>query len=485
MTTLRQYSTGFSTTLGGLWSKANLKALFLLWLPVLLVSAFVGLCCVVLPWWLNAGLAGAVAYACMLWLWPWLGFGVYVFIALVAPDFKIADAATVGTMFILGFKLWTSGRVAPPFPRRLYWVGLLFAAIVLASFALAIVYFHNKVPNLYRDGRAFLYWLWLPLLWRMTASQADGVQKLVRVMVGIAVTVVLLAVFQWVTGMQVVAVGLVASLGTTSGFKEEVTRVQMPGFLFVSWAVIWLALQTLYKRVNLFVGGGLMLLLLLGLYVNFGRGLWVWTFIGVLTPVFFIGSGRSAKLLITLIVGGVLSFGTLAVFKPAVIENVTNRLSSVQKEGGKNTSYGWRELENQEAMITLRRSPVIGVGMGGEYRPWVHQLHLFYEHVRYIHNSYLFIALKIGIPGLLCLLLLYWRAWNGARKGLRTVADQNRITLLSCLSFFPVSMGLSITQPEFMNTYSVLLFVFLIVIFANCFVPDAKTARTRRGVGAA
>ncbi|GJI91823.1 O-antigen ligase family protein [Duganella hordei] len=479
MNTLRSYSVGFSSALGSLFSRARLKALLVFWLPVFLVSAFLGLCCVMLPWWLNLGMAAAVAYVCMLWIWPWVGFGVYVLIAIVAPDFKLADAATVGTMMVLAFRIWSTRQMAPPLPSRLSTVMWVFAIIVAVSFGMAIFYFHNKVPNIYRDGRAFLYWLWLPILWRMTAGQQDSIPKLVRVIVGIALTVVGLALFQWVTGVQVVAVGLVASLGTTSGLGEEVTRVQMPGFLFVSWAVIWLMLQMLYKRVSLLVAGPMMLLLLAGLYVNFGRGLWAWTFIGILIPVFFIGSGRSAKLLIMMTLGAVLGVGTLAVVKPSVLENIGSRLISVQNEGGQKSSYGWRELENTEALITLRRTPLVGVGMGGEYRPWVHELRLFFEHVRYIHNSYLFIALKLGIPGLLCLLILYWRSWNGARQGLSVISDQYRVTLLACLSFFPISMGLSITQPEFMNTYSVLIFVFMIVIFANCFVPEARAAKPR------
>jgi O-antigen ligase len=484
MSTLRQYSVGFSSLIGGLFTKANFKALFVLWLPVFLLSAFIGLCCVVLPWQLCAALAAAVAYVSLLWIWPWVGFGAYVFIALMAPDFKLADVATVASMAVYIFSLWTRRQSAPPLPAKLRSVSLWFAAIVVLSFALAIFHFHNKIPNIYRDGRVFLYWLWLPILWRMSASEAGGVQKLVRVIVAIAYIVVLLAVFQWLTGVQVVAVGLVASLGATSGFNEEVTRVQMPGFLFVTWAIIWLTLQVLFKRVNLLIGGGLILALLLGLYVNFGRGLWTWTFIGVMLPLFFIGGSRAAKLLATVLVAGVLGVGTLAVVKPSVLENISERLLSVKNEGGKRSSYGWRQLENHEAVLTLQRSPLVGVAMGGEYRPWLHELRLFFEHVRYLHNSYLFIAVKLGIPGLLCLLFFCWRAWNGARKGLPEAAQEQRVTLLTCLAFFPAAMGLSITQPEFMNTYSVLLFVIVIVLCANFFASGARLAKPVRQRGA-
>jgi O-antigen ligase len=483
MSTLRQYSLGFSSALGGLFTKANVKALFLLWLPVFLASAFVGLCCVVLPWWLCVAMGAAAGYVVLLWLFPWVGFGAYVFVVLAAPDFKIADLATIVTLSIMVFRLWVYRSTAPAMPRRLYNVALAYGGFIALSFALAIVYFHNGVPNIYRDGRAFCYWIWLPVLWRMTAAHADGVQKLVRVLIGIAFTIVVLALFQWLTGKQVIASGLVASLG--SGAGEDVTRVQMPGFMYVSFALIWLTQQILYKRINAWLGGGLALLALAGLYVNFGRGLWIWTFIGLLLPLFFVGGVRAFKLLGAVIVTGVLVIGTLAVVKPSLLEHAADRLLSVKNEGGKRTSYGWRELENHEATLTLRRTPIVGVGMGGEYRPWLHELRIFAEHVRYIHNTYFLVALKLGIPGLLCFLLFYWRAWNGARKGLPTVSERYRPTLLACLSFLPVAMGLSVTQPEIINPYGVLLFTAIIVLCANFFVPDVAVVKPKRQLGVA
>ncbi|MYM36489.1 hypothetical protein GTP38_19355 [Duganella sp. FT94W] len=478
MSTLRQYSLGFGATVGGLFTRANLRALFLLWLPVFLASAFLGLCSVILPWWLCMGLAGAVGYLALLWLFPWLGLGAYIVIVLAAPDFKIADVATMVTMAVMVLRLVMHGQLAPPFPRRLRSAAWWFFAVVALSFALGIVYFHNSAPSMYRDGRAFVYWLWLPILWRMTAGQAEPLQKLMRVLIGIAYTVAALALFQWVTGIQVVS-GLVASLDS-SGAGKNVTRVQMPGFLFVSLAIIWLSLQMLYRRVPVLIGALAMLPLLAALYVNFGRGLWIWTFIGVLIPLMFIGGGRAFKLLATLVAGAVLVAGTLALVKPAVIENISERLVSVKNEGGRRTSYGWRELENQEAIRTLKHSPVFGVGMGGEYRPWLHELRLFAEHVRYIHNTYFFLAVKLGIPGLLCFLLFFWRAWNGARQGLAAVEESNRVTLLAGLSFFPACMGLSITQPEIVSPHSVVLFAALITIFASYSAPEVKAVSPRR-----
>jgi O-antigen ligase len=78
-------------------------------------------------------------------------------------------------------------------------------------------------------------------------------------------------------------------------------------------------------------------------------------------------------------------------------------------------SLQWREFENGKAFEAILRQPLLGVGLGGRYRElttfqgeslgyWTRgsqaadQITLF---TRYVHNSYLAIAVKMGIPGLI------------------------------------------------------------------------------------
>jgi O-antigen ligase len=81
------------------------------------------------------------------------------------------------------------------------------------------------------------------------------------------------------------------------------------------------------------------------------------------------------------------------------------------------SSLQWREFENGKALESILKHPLLGVGLGGRYRElttfqgeslglWTRgsqaadQITLF---TRYVHNSYLSIAVKMGVPALLVL----------------------------------------------------------------------------------
>ncbi|MBV7535969.1 O-antigen ligase family protein [Duganella sp. sic0402] len=466
---LRQYSAASLSALAGIFTRANLKRLVLLWLPVLLLSSFIGLCCVMLPWMLNAALIGAVVYAVVMLASPWLGLFMYVVVILFAPDVKLADVATAASLLAFCIHLLRLKKINYALPREVRWPLWGFAALVLLSFVTAIAYFHTQIPYIYRDGRNFIYWLWLPLLAVYCGSTPDGVRKLNRVMLAVAILVSVMALFAAVTGIQLAATGRVGSLETAGAAQGAFTRVQMPGFPFVTWALVWLVVMMLYRRVNMAVGILLGGLLAAALVVNFGRALWVWTLIGMLIPVFFIGQSRTAKLLVTLVTVGALGIAALAIAKPSTLDAIMVRMMSVKDEGGKNTSYGWREWENQDAVAALKRSPVIGVGMGGEYRNWIPILRVFAEHTRYIHESYLYIALKLGVFGLLLMLMVFWRAWRHGRRSMALAEQEDRLPLLASLCVFPAWLGLCLTQPELMLHSSVFFMTCILTVLLSSY----------------
>lgn len=445
----------------------NMKSILMTWPPIMGMSFFAGLCAVFLPWWINVGLAALGIYTAVLWLTPWAGMFLYILIVMFAPDFKIADVATVFTLLIFSAQILRSKPHNFQFPREIFFPLIAFTACIVISFVLSVLYFHNLVPYIYRDGRAFIYWLWIPLLWHLIANDPDAMIKLARMIFAIALVVALMALFEASTGMQLVAIGRVGALDTAGVSQNEFTRVQMPGFLFVTWAIVWLSLSLLYRNINSAVGALLLSIFAAALFVNFGRALWVWTFFAVITPIFFIEKRRATKFVMALFTILVLATAVLAVVRPSILDAVTVRLLSIKDEGGKHTSYGWREWENQDALATLKRTPVVGVGIGGEYRPWIRMLSIFPEHTRYIHNSYLYLALKIGIPGLLCLLWLFWRSWNRARRAVSLIDKKHSLTALASIAFLPAAMGLNLTQPELMSNYSIILLASIIALFAS------------------
>jgi hypothetical protein len=106
-----------------------------------------------------------------------------------------------------------------------------------------------------------------------------------------------------------------------------------------------------------------------------------------------LGLRRAALLGGALVVLGALGLASLSMLRPEVIDAAVNRIASVADEGAIRTSGGWRRLENEASAARIAQSPLFGIGLGGEYRPWLSEIRNFSEHTRYVHNGYVFIAL--------------------------------------------------------------------------------------------
>lgn len=445
------------------------------------VALFLGVVCVFLPWWLVVGAVLAVAYPLLLWFAPWAGIGAYALALIVSPDYKLSDVLTLASLALLAFKL-INARAGVLLPRSELRPFLLFMALVLLSLALALGVFGNTVPYIYRDGRAYLYWLWLPLLYALALREAPGAAKLARVMLFMATAVSLIALLQYGFDIQIAREGRVGGLETLGVIENDLTRVQMQGYSFVMVGLAWAMVTATRGGRRLFVALPLSLLFAAALYVNFGRALWAWSILAVLMCGVVLGLRRAALLGSALVVLGALGLASLAMLRPAVIDSAVNRIASVADEGAIRTSGGWRRLENEASSARIAQSPLVGIGLGGEYRPWLSEIRSFSEHTRYVHNGYVFTALKLGIPALAVLLWLtllpWWRAFR-QRHQVRVGPQAMRYAVLA--SWLPV-MGLSITQPEIVTPQTVLLMCMglALMIQRPPATPAAAAAALRR-----
>ncbi|MDP2006728.1 MAG: O-antigen ligase family protein [Rubrivivax sp.] len=420
------------------------------------VALFLGLVCVFLPWWLVVGAVLALAYPLLLWFAPWLGIGAYALALIVSPDFKVSDLLTACSLGLLAFKLLGSTTRAT-LPRSELRPFLVFLALVLLSLALALGVFGNTVPYIYRDGRAFLYWLWLPLLYWLAVREVPGGVKLARVMAFMAIAVSVIALLQYSFDIQIAREGRVGGLETLGVVENDLTRVQMQGYSFVMVGLAWALVMATRGGRRLFLALPLILLFAAALYVNFGRALWAWSLLAVLLCGVVLGLRRAALLGSALVVLGALGLASLAMLRPAVIDSAVNRIASVADEGAIRTSGGWRRLENEASAARIRQSPLVGIGLGGEYRPWLSEIRSFSEHTRYVHNGYVFIAVKLGIPALVVLLWLTLAPWWRAFRRRRQVAVGPQAMWFAVVASWLPVMGLSFTQPEIVTPQTVLL----------------------------
>ena len=164
-------------------------------LGILLFAVLLGLSTLFLPWYFYVAVVLLVAFPVLVFKTPWLAFGLYAAGVLLAPGFKSADAMTLATLGLFVLRWLNQGR-PPLLPKALARPYLLFLFAVAVAGAYGLVVRRYPIAAVYGDGRGFVYWLWLPLLFSLVRSTPDGLRKLARVMAFIAGAVAFVAFIQ-------------------------------------------------------------------------------------------------------------------------------------------------------------------------------------------------------------------------------------------------------------------------------------------------
>ena len=424
-----------------------------------------------------------VAAGCLLMLLPvyvlrpaWLIVPAIAF-AMYFPWQPVADVVTVLFLARAGVALvrrWPELRAAlsDPLLRPLY----VLAACAVVSFVTAVtVLEHGKSP-VYQDGRVYVYWLWI-IAFAAWAPRVRPERWVARQLLMVATLVSALAVIQGALGIILVRTGNVSAL-ESAGYYSEITRVQIPGFVFVTFGVFYCVAQMVSTRNKAWLRWAYMALLglfTLAVIYNFGRAIWFWSFLGACITALAMGWRASTRLLIW---GGLLATAigaTIVWTYPRLAETIVERVVSVLDEGGTRTSYGWREAENRAAREVLADSVLLGTGLGGEYRAPVVGLRslVFENHTRYIHNGHLSVMLKLSVFGYLAYAALFVMMFLRAR---RARADPALGPICAAIMAWLITfVGQNITQPDIMSAAGLTL---LAALFATLVLMRLRGAES-------
>ncbi len=428
----------------------------------------------------------AIAGLVFFFLFPRRALILFLLASFFIPSYTKIDATAIFIFFVAGVsfvlhKQWDvlrNNAVLRPL--------LVIAVIVVVSTLAGLTFEKNRVEDIYRDGRTFLYWLVLIPLAAWTPKD-NSVRWLADRMMQIGLVVCLLAIAQGLTGKRLVDTGLVADLDTMNMQSMSTVRVQIPGFVFAMFAITYVTSMMLggvryvrpwrmgFKTINIRIP--LILIwgsLALGIIFNFGRALWLWTAVCLLIAAAQYGYRGFVRFLAWVAVPAVLGLAAMAVVKPDMLDTIGSRIMSVADEGGVGSSFGWRELEMQDGRKALEATSLLGVGMGGKYRRFNEMLANFPDHTIYTHNGWLYLTLKLSIFGLLAYLWLGWRVARSIAKAPKR-DDGERAVGIACVSFLIGFAGLNFTQPEIMSHYGLLTFVFICAI-AFFFRKQARDA---------
>jgi O-antigen ligase len=197
----------------------------------------------------------------------------------------------------------------------------------------------------------------------------------------------------------------------------------------------------------------------INLILSFTRGLWAATLVSAIFLLIVMRDSRIAILklgfaacVFAIAFLYVAGLGTVAADR---LGFGIQQLRSVPKD--KQILSGRRRLEFTLILPKIAEHPVTGEGLGATYRIYGDAiLHgpkgEIIEH-HYIHDLYLQIAFRLGIPALLILLVLLWTYFRQSIANLRTfnLSPENTALMAGLIAAMFGEVLLSLTSPTFLN----------------------------------
>jgi hypothetical protein len=277
-----------------------------------------------------------------------------------------------------------------------------------------------------------------------------------------------LMVLQFFLGESVTLLpGRVETLMTQGRAYLGVSRILPPGqsLIFLGFVTTTVALAFSDVRPVGLLTFGRWSLLLIGVLLTFNRHFWASAVLAVPFLLYFV-KGRDRR---RLFVWGVVSLlcasvALLAVFREpdsaaanftrATLERFST-LGSTETFETKDDTWQWRKFEYEYALPQIASHPLLGLGLGANYRPFLAGIdYEGFDGRYYIHNGHFWLITKIGLLGYFCFV---WVSAVFVIRGLkywRGVADPElrAIVLGFTLTYVGVLVG-SIVNPMFMQWY--------------------------------
>jgi hypothetical protein len=288
------------------------------------------------------------------------------------------------------------------------------------------------------EGRYLGYFL---LFFAVTQLVRDR-RALDRLVIGMAVLaagVTLMMVWQYFQD-QPFAAGRVEHLVTGGQQYADITRMRLPGEPLLVTAFLAAAAALLSDRVGSARMGRLLACALFasGLVLTFDRSVWAGVGLALLLLLYLLGRGRRLLGLLpplaiaAAVIVLVIQFApksTVGRVATAALERVRT-LVTAEALASEQDTWQWRRFEYRHAVPQVFAHPLLGLGLGARYRPYVPGVDWEvegpdaadaqregYDGRAYLHNGHLWLLLKTGIPGYLCFV---WLMLRSLRRGLHS-----------------------------------------------------------------
>jgi len=338
---------------------------------------------------------------------------------------------------------------------------IIFYLFAVLSTIIAVLVFAVSIRNALSELRIITYYFVFFLVTNLVRNEKQ-LKRLINGLYAVAAIVVLFMISQVMLGTSLKIIpARVESLSTMGEIHTATIRVITPGnsLIFVMFIVASCSLIIQKSRVRVITITNI-LLLGIGLIIGFNRNLWI---PGILVMIlfFFLVTAPVRVRYVALVL--FLMFGLTAITIYAQIsggklknytESTFDRLISITKGQDliRRDTLIDRIIENRFASENIKNHPLLGIGLGNDYRhdvDWNPKLNA------YIHNGFLWILMKTGIFGFIAFMGFLVHAMYRGLRYWRRIPDAylSGVTIGFTLAGIGFMMS-ALMNPVFMQWYS-------------------------------
>jgi O-antigen ligase len=438
----------------------------------LALALFLGLASAILPAWFVVSVLVLPTVMLLMLLRP--EYALTAFLALTCGLFHPAivprlpllggsiSAADATLLLLSAYALWLVASrkgqfVNEPVPGR-RWLATsagLFGLCLVVAIVVSLWLRQLSLTVVLGEARDLFYLLTLPtavIILRQRERQR-------RFVVSLVVLGCLFAAGQILQGVFNVQVfggsGQMVALETLGQHEYGTTRTLTRGINIIVFALMLTVgayvLGLIRNRLFFAVAG----LLFAGIFLTFGRTTYAAVAVCLVMIVVWLDVKKlpqlAGVLAIVVAVGGALG----AAWKPDSMAAVVYRMTSIGTEIESGYSAKWRIWEAEAMIPHIRRHPFTGLGLGADYKG-ARGSSVYPDLNRYMHNAYLYMAGKMGLPALAAFLMLTAAIFAiGRRSALSDDSAWQRV-VGAAGAVMMVRFGLaSVTEPHFMSDYGV------------------------------
>jgi len=382
-------------------------------------------------------------------------------------SFHLTDVMLLSLLIMIPFKLFLdrSLRLVPtPLDPPLY---LFYAAAIISVFR-AIMSFGVDFNNVTRIFRPITYYLVFFVITNLLREKRQ-IKFMINGLFVVANIVGLAIIIQAIVGRSIQLLpGRLQAAGVFA------TRIIPPGttLIYIAFITAVCTIVFINRPILKSIHFYMLPLIGTGILLTYWRSYWA-AIIFSLSILMVLVSKRSKKryiayLLIAVILMSIFSFTLLSIGgKPKEqLISIFDRFTSLFT-GNKiyhSDTLNWRRIENKFALRQIVKHPLLGIGLGNDFRAILYRGELAVNYSSWwLHNAYLWILMKMGLIGFLPFLWFYIRFLIRGFSNWKKIKD---VTLKSAVTGFMLSgVGLILIvniEPLFMMWDSIVVIAIII-----------------------